>query len=1220
MHTRNPLCPPVPRHLVAWAFAFLLLTPNAQAIDLMRAPAGPAPVPGNLLLALSVEYPTGLQASYPSQRYEGPPHSSRRVYEGYFDNRKCYQYSNTESLFSPVAAATADLRCADTELWSGNLLNWLTMTNLDQFRLVMTGGTRDTITGLGPGDTLERTVLVRARNDRPNKPLEIYNPCRLIAVDDPTPSSVRGKYVIQDNLDWTMKFGLESDFKNPSSELCSIKDTSPAKQLPAFEIRVEVCKTVAGVGIEAFCNTQYSGAPKPEGLIQRYADRLRVGALGYLNDSANTRNGGVIRAALQDTRQEWSPITGIQYANPYPIDAQSSKVQRSGLINYVNLFGYLTGYKAYDPISELYYAALLYLRGHALPNAYTQTTSTSQLDGFPSITGGTLLRGKERDPVINRCQKSFVLGVGDMYTHCDGNLPGGVDAPRATCGRLALTDPDNLNVETLWRGLKAMEVGAGTAEIWPYQKPSSPPKGSQPYIAGLAHWANTRDIRSDLPGRQSVRTYWVDVKPDEASALSPLWLAAKYGGFDTKQLSGDDPNKQRSSWDADGDGNPDTWFAGNTPTALRSGLTKAFDDIAMQVSTQVSGASGSTLRAGASGVAYLTGYGSEAWSGELKALKVGADGTVSGTVWDAAKLLDASTLQPSRRKLLTHNGVAATTFGWGTLSPAQRELLSGGDGDELGQKRLAFVEGHRDNELPNGPLRQRSSRLGSLVNSTPLVVTPPTVALPNSASRREFIRAQASRPSVIYIGSNAGMLHAFDASTGSELFAYIPMGVYSKLRDHTLPGYQHVYMVDGSPMQGDAEIGGAWKTVLVTPLGLGGKGYVVLNVTTPTTFSAQDVLLDRSSPGRLDNEKYVGHIVGSPVPDELDANRTQHVVKLNNQRWAVVLGNGVNSDSGQAALLIQYLDQDMALKAIPVGDSNDNGLSPPRLVDLDGNGTVDVVYVGDIKGRLWSFDLASSSPDDWRVRFKGKPLFTATHGDNAQPISGAPYVLRVPKSQDLQVAFGTGRHLSDSDASNTQRQTLYSIRDTVTLSSRSDSNRTATSPKSPSNRVTIEDKTTVESGRSELVEQTSGNFDASGYASTSSAEVNPTKVRGWFMDLPVTGERQVSNTELFQGSVVRFKTFVPRADSDCESTSQARHFVTYLDIMTGKPRATSVFSGTSDATHARRESAATVITLRSATGDKEIACTNMSCSNASAVSGNARQAPRARPVDWRRLQ
>lgn len=1163
----------------------------------MRAPAGPAPVPGNLLLALSVEYPTGLQASYPSQSYEGPPHSSRRVYEGYFDNRKCYQYRNTESLFSPVAAATADLRCADTELWSGNLLNWLTMTNLDQFRLVMTGGTRDTVTGLGPGDTLERTVLVRARNDRLNTTRETYNPKRIINDSDPAPSLVRGKTITQDNLNWVMRV---------------------SKPVQDFAIRVEVCKAVEGVGIESFCNNRYSGAPKPEGLVQRYADRLWVGAIGYLNDSNNTRNGGVIRAALQDTRQEWSPITGIQYVNPYPLDAQSSNVQLSGLLNYVNRFGYMAGYKTYDPISELYYAALLYLRGYVLPTEYTQTTNLVHLDGFPSIAGSALLRGKARDPVISTCQKSFVLGLGDMYTHCEGNLPGGLDT-RATCGRIALTDPDNLNMETLWRELRTMEAQTGTNKIWPYKNPK-PPVGSQPYIAGLAHWANTRDIRSDLPGRQSVRTYWVDVMPDEASALSPLWLAAKYGGFDTKKVTGDDPNKQRSSWDADGDGNPDTWFAGNTPEALRSGLTKAFDDIAMQTSTEVSGAGGSTLRAGASGVAYLTGYGSGAWSGELKALKVGADGTVSGTVWDAVKLLDASTLQPSRRKLLTHNGVAATTFGWGTLSPAQRELLSGGDGDELGQKRLAFVQGHRDNELPNGPLRQRSSRLGSLVNSTPLVVTPPTVALPNSASRREFIRAQASRPSVIYIGSNAGMLHAFDASTGSELFAYIPMGVYSKLRDHTLPGYQHVYMVDGSPMQGDAEIGGAWKTVLVTPLGLGGKGYVVLNVTTPTTFSAQDVLLDRSSPGRLDNEKYVGHIVGSPVPDELDANRTQHVVKLNNQRWAVVLGNGVNSDSGQAALLIQYLDQDMALKAIPVGDANDNGLSPPRLVDLDGNGTVDVVYAGDIKGRLWSFDLASSSPDDWRVRFKGKPLFTATHGDNAQPISGAPYVLRVPKSQDLQVAFGTGRHLSDSDASNTQRQTLYSIRDTVTLSSRSDSNRTTTSPNSPSNRVTIEDKTTVESGRSELVEQTSGNFDASGYASTSSAEVNPTKVRGWFMDLPVTGERQVSNTELFQGSVVRFKTFVPRADSDCESTSQARHFVTYLDIMTGKPRATSVFSGTSDATHARRESAATVITLRSATGDKEIACTNMSCSNASAVSGNARQAPRARPVDWRRLQ
>ena len=451
MPTRNPLCPPVTRHLAAWACAVLLITPNAQAIDLMRAPAGPAPVPGNLLLALSVEYPTGLQASYPSQRYEGPPHSSRRVYEGYFDNRKCYRYLTSESLFSPVAAATADFRCANTELWSGNLLNWLTMTNLDQFRLVMTGGTRDTFTGLGPGDTLERTVLIRARSDRPNVKDETYNPKRTIDDSDPAPRGVRGKTVTQDNLNWMMR---------------------TSKQRPDFAIRVEVCKAVDGVGIETFCNTQYSGTPKPEGLIQRYADRLRIGALGYLNDSSKERQGGVLRATLQDTRQEWDPKTGIQYANPYPQDAKTSNVQRSGLINYVNLFGYQSGYKEFDPISELYYAALLYLRGYSLPDEYTQTSSAGQLDNFPSIRDRTMLRGKARDPVISQCQKNFILGLGDMYTHCDDNLPGGSNTADL-CGTHVSTDPDAWNMEILWERLKKMEMqaGTGTDAIWPYKDP-----------------------------------------------------------------------------------------------------------------------------------------------------------------------------------------------------------------------------------------------------------------------------------------------------------------------------------------------------------------------------------------------------------------------------------------------------------------------------------------------------------------------------------------------------------------------------------------------------------------------------------------------------------------------------------------------------------------------------------------------------------------------------
>ena len=124
--------------------------------------------------------------------------------------------------------------------------------------------------------------------------------------------------------------------------------------------------------------------------------------------------------------------------------------------------------------------------------------------------------------------------------------------------------------------------------------------------------------------------------------------------------------------------------------------------------------------------------------------------------------------------------------------------------------------------------------------------------------------------------------------------------------------------------------------------------------------------------------------------DENNAMRSTQITRLNNNRWAVVMGNGYNSANQRAVLLIQYLDGDKKLVRIPTagtvaapptprtGLANDNGLSAPRVIDLDGDGLSDVVYAGDNLGNLWKFDLTSASASDWNVAFGGQPLFTTS--------------------------------------------------------------------------------------------------------------------------------------------------------------------------------------------------------------------------------------------------
>ena len=108
-----------------------------------------SPVPPNVLFALSVEYPTANTAAYQGAN----DYSVDEDYLGIFDPAKCYSYSGSgaTAYFSPAAAATNHV-CNGT--WSGNFLNWASMTGLDEFRLAMTGGDRYI-------DTATQTVLQR---------------------------------------------------------------------------------------------------------------------------------------------------------------------------------------------------------------------------------------------------------------------------------------------------------------------------------------------------------------------------------------------------------------------------------------------------------------------------------------------------------------------------------------------------------------------------------------------------------------------------------------------------------------------------------------------------------------------------------------------------------------------------------------------------------------------------------------------------------------------------------------------------------------------------------------------------------------------------------------------------------------------------------------------------------------------------------------------------
>src|SRR5690606_10609182 len=112
-----------------------------------------------------------------------------------------------------------------------------------------------------------------------------------------------------------------------------------------------------------------------------------------------------------------------------------------------------------------------------------------------------------------------------------------------------------------------------------------------------------------------------------------------------------------------------------------------------------------------------------------------------------------------------------------------------------------------------------------------------------------------------------------------------------------------------------------------------------------------------------------------------------------------------------------------------------NGLSEVRAADLDGNGTADVLYAGDLKGNVWKFDISNkNNTNQWRAAGvsgnSASPLFRATDPDgNSQPITGGVALTREPSSGHIFVVFGTGSYMIPGDLESTQIQTIYAVID-----------------------------------------------------------------------------------------------------------------------------------------------------------------------------------------------
>lgn len=627
------------------------------------------------------------------------------------------------------------------------------------------------------------------------------------------------------------------------------------------------------------------------------------------------------------------------------------------------------------------------------------------------------------------------------------------------------------------------------------------------------------------------------------------------------------------------------------PATTEAELVAAIKDLlvdAIPIPEQhVTSASGSTMSAQVESSAFFTSYDSKKWSGDVSAVTLKVGGGVDNAVkpWGtntAASLLDART--PSGRAIFTSQlnvtgpvpSWTGSTFAWANLSSDQQTALRGTSVVDaattaLGTGRLDYLRGVRTNE--GTTYRARDSVLGDIVNSNVWYMK----GVPNggytSADYLTFTKDQkdANRTDALFVGANDGMLHAFDADNGNELFAYVPLGAYANLASLTSTTYSHKYFVDGSPFTADfcksysGSTCSSWGTALVGFMGAGGKGFFMLDVTDPAAMAASNVLMDTTTgylPGNTAADPDIGHITQKPVTEKGNALASRQIARMNNGKWALVTGNGYNSTDEKAVLIVQYLDGSAPKKiyaTTTVGQGN--GLSAPRLIDLNGDSRPDVAYAGDLKGNLYKFDLSDTDADQWKVAGGGAMFEAKSSGGAVQPITTAP-VYQIHPTKGLMVVFGTGQNLTVADRSDITTQSFYGLYDFgfklkatnpylaggVTVMAASNMNQTAWSP-SPGTRSTAMLGQTINAAAG----TSSRNLDVAALGMNAMG----TTYRGWFMDLPVERERVLRNPRWFDGDLLDLLSDVPAvapvSPDPCQAvtTSAAAYYTTVINAVTG---------------------------------------------------------------------
>jgi type IV pilus assembly protein PilY1 len=1003
-------------------------------------------------------------ASMNEQAYEGP-YDHATEYYGYFEPYKRYSYGS--NIFVRDAGGA----------WDGNFLNWLTMRKIDVARKVLMGGLATSRMGSG-----NQTNIGEAPSIVGYDFMKTYTDT---VVDDVTP------------FDETTNFSYLMDGGNFYVNA------------GAYVIRVDKNMNTYPDEAPSFVDGNIAG------VLQKIGDKGRWGNMFFNYGTGNNGSGGSVMSTIGTNMT--SLVTDLQN----------------------------TSCDTWTPLAEAYYVAMQY---------FAQEDVAAGLD-YPN--GCAPHSNVGDDPYWDgtefvHCAKSFVLLLTDGMSTMDMMIPNDIDG-------IPLKDHD----------------GDGN-------DPGNFPDSGSNYLDDVALYARTHDLRDDLDGDQSLILYTVYAFGNDPDAEQLLKDASKNGGYVEK--NGTVGPDIQAEWDANNDGDPDTYYKANTGYQLEAKILQAINDI---LARAASGTAVSVLASSSEGEGNLVqayyrpaitrGLTEYKWLGYLQSLWVDPMGNLRedtnqnrqldmdvdkplkyfldpGTGDTMLKRYDASQdpdFQNDPYELVQLDEVLALWEAGSNLAlmtSAERKIFTyvdiNGDGlvDEsvhddpldkfgeiigfdtindncgsgkncikpyLGVKddvTWGYLGVDQDTRVKNliqyirgddiAGLRPRTVdgtnvwKLADIVNSTPVSVNRPVEnyhIIYSDESYQNYLNASLNRETIIYVGANDGMLHAFTSweyddtnmifnkpaaapgteSIGDEIWAYIPQPLLPHLKWFPSPDYTHVYYADLKPKVFDAKIlpddtylvdadsDDNWGTFLLLGLNMGGKyisvtddfDYDASTADTTRDFHPTYTLLDVTDPRNP-------RLLWERTYTDLELSTSFPAIVRVKDKWFAVFGSGPSDYDGTSNKEGHVFVVDLKT-GNPYGSGGNDWLfetseakafmNSPVSLDEGLNFSVDAIYIGETylsgswKGKMYKLtvpwvdasgdydgvNLANyvDNPLDAMHPWQFAPLFDAT-----RPIT-APVSVSRDTYNNIWIFGGTGRYFSTADKTDTDTQYIFGIKD-----------------------------------------------------------------------------------------------------------------------------------------------------------------------------------------------